>query len=76
MAPHPLLARQFGEWLRAERKRAKMSISQVARKLEVPEGTVSRWERGIALPRWSHIIRIQTRLGWEAPVRSFDTTGV
>ena len=77
MAPHPLIAQQFGTWLRAERKRAKMSISQVARKLELPERTVSRWESGSSMPRWDHVVKIWKVLGWKAPqLQSFDTTGV
>jgi DNA-binding transcriptional regulator YiaG len=48
---------------RAIREGARLSVSELARELDVTPGTVSRWERGLRTPRgaaaerWAKLLR-------------------
>jgi ribosome-binding protein aMBF1 (putative translation factor) len=76
MDPQRVIARRFGAWFKKERRAAGLSVSVVARKLEIPEKTVLRWEAGSSLPNWENVARIYSVLQWRPPTELFDATRV
>lgn len=59
---------EFGESLRSLRERSGLGQGQLAAQLGVRQQTVSRWERGVALPRPTRIVELAQALGVEPAV--------
>lgn len=58
---------------RAIRRAARASLGAVAQELNVDPMTVSRWERGLAIPRESHVLAYRQLLeALDALVRESD----
>jgi transcriptional regulator with XRE-family HTH domain len=53
----------FGRALRAERERAGLSQSELARRIGMRPGDVSRFARGVREPRLSTLVRLAFGLG-------------
>ncbi len=49
--------------LRIERSRALMTMYELAEKLDVSNQTISKWEKGGALPRGEHLIKLSNIFG-------------
>lgn len=54
---------EFGDSLRALRERSGLGQGQLAAQLGVRQQTISRWERGAALPRPTRIVELARALG-------------
>jgi len=59
---HPVIVQ-----LRAVRIVRKMSMRRVAMKLEIDDGTLSRWENGIASPSILDVSKWAKTLGYRIP---------
>lgn len=55
--------------IRAERKRRKITIKQIAEATGVNEMTISRWERGHGSPTLSRLLVVMDYLGLTLEVR-------
>lgn len=51
----PLSKEEFGQRLRALRKKAKLDQAELASEIGVKQGTVSRWEKGLAEAEQDHV---------------------
>lgn len=56
-------ARTLGSALRAAREERNLGLRQLAKQIECPPGTLSRWETGDRYPKSADIARILTTLG-------------
>lgn len=66
----------LGELIRGMRLRAGLTLEQLAREIGVSHTTISRWERGEALPCREHIIAACHSLGARDPERAVLISGV
>lgn len=58
---------KIGEAIRAERKRRRMTIEELAETLEVSVNSLSNWERGVRKPDEVNRWVIQNKLGIVLP---------
>lgn len=55
--------KSLGERLTAARLKAGLTQTEVARRLEVPDATVCRWETDAHAPGWDNLKRLAALLG-------------
>lgn len=53
----------YADNIKAQREAADMTQEELARKLGVRPPAVSKWERGLAFPRWEKLIEMANIFG-------------
>lgn len=61
------MAHLSGQLIRAARQAKGISQTELAQRLQVQQGTVSKWEKGLRLPRDYWRLRLAEELGTTVP---------
>lgn len=59
------LKARVGANIRAARKSRGLTQAQLARRLEMESLNISRWERGMVVPRAENLVRLADELGYD-----------
>lgn len=67
---------RFGRWLDLTMRNRDLSGKEVAKKLKVTEGAVSKWRKGVSVPQANTTLKLARVLGVTPPLRLLVTAGL
>lgn len=71
-----VMSMDLGERIKSERRRAKMTQSELAEQLNIPYQRISQYERGVRIPKRDMLDRIASALGVTAAYLLGETTSL